>query len=105
MEKAKTASSTSHSSETRWRGTMHFRQSSPGLRSVTDCRSLCPWQWQRQWRMALVFSSRWNTGIMGAGPGGAAGCCMPDVDRGDNNACHTQAMIRGEVGTWPAPGP
>lgn len=30
MEKAKTAPSTSHSSETRWRGAMHFHQNSPG---------------------------------------------------------------------------
>lgn len=72
MEKAKTASSTSHSSETRWRGTMHFHQSSPGraqsLRrsgAQSQTRSPCLSQWQ--WRMALVFSSRWNMEVMGGG--------------------------------------
>lgn len=82
MEKAKTASSTSHSSETWWRGTMHALP--PKLtkaRSVAQALSHRLVHFVRgsgQWRMALVFSSRWNTEAMGGGPGGpggAAGCC------------------------------
>lgn len=81
MEKAKTASSTSHSSEIRWREEPHppkltsarALSLSHGLSSRP--RPLCSWSWepQWQWQIALVFSSRRNTEVIGAGPGGAVG--------------------------------
>lgn len=83
MEKAKTASSTSHSSEIRWRRTIPAEAHQGAVsRLVTEPRSFptYSWQWQWQWQTTLVFSSRWNTELMGAGPGSAA-CAAPRCRR------------------------
>lgn len=98
MEKAKTASSTSRSSEIRWRRSMPA--------PVREHRPLCSWQWQLQWRRPSCsrrgsMRKRWVLVLCC----GAAGACTQMSTAATTMRATPQAMIRGRVGTWPAPGP
>lgn len=109
MEKAKTASSTSHSSEFRWREEPHPPKLTTARAPSLSHGLSFSFSLLVDAAVAVANSPRVlveaEHGSGGCWPWWCCGLLLRDVDGGDNNACHTQAMIRGEVGTWPAPGP